>query len=97
MKSLAADSDLVKPSSLPIPPPAIVALIADDGCDRYDVVGICGVAHPQEKSHREDGKKADHVLYLDCFRLPLPAAVRPGAPQEISNTLQCPPRSWLKP
>ena len=32
------------------------------GCDRNDVVGICGVAHPLEKSHREDGKKADHVL-----------------------------------
>jgi hypothetical protein len=30
--------------------PCAVALIADDGCDRYDVVGVRGVAYPQEKS-----------------------------------------------
>ena len=47
--------------------PQVIALIADDGCDRNDVVGICGMAHPQEKSHCEDGKKADHVLYPGCL------------------------------
>jgi hypothetical protein len=26
------------------------------------VVGISGVAHPEKKSHRHDGEKADHLL-----------------------------------
>jgi hypothetical protein len=34
--------------------PHAVALIADDGGDGNDVIGIRGVAHPQEESHRED-------------------------------------------
>jgi hypothetical protein len=37
-------------------------LITDDGCDRNDMVRVRSVAHPQKKSHREYGEKADHAL-----------------------------------
>jgi hypothetical protein len=55
------------PQNAPIRDARAVALIADDGCDRNDVVGVRGVAHPQEKSHREDGEKGDHAFQLSCL------------------------------
>ena len=47
--------------------PHVVALITDDGGDRNDVVGVSRVAHPQKKSHSENGEKADHVFTWNCL------------------------------
>src|ERR1039457_1523357 len=44
--------------------PHAVALIADDGRDGNHVIRIRGVAHPQKKSHCEDGEKPNHALHL---------------------------------
>src|SRR5262249_42881519 len=35
-------------------------LATEDSCDRDDVVGIGGVAHPEEKSESDDREEADH-------------------------------------
>ena len=43
--------------------PHAVALVADDGGDGDHVIGIGGVAHPEKKSHRENGEKPDHVVH----------------------------------
>ena len=45
--------------------PHAVALIADDGRDGNNVIRIGGVAHPQKKSHGEDGEKPNHALHLE--------------------------------
>src|SRR5580704_1472896 len=47
--------------------PHTVALIADDGCHRNNVVGVGGMAHPQKKSHRENREKADHAFRRVCL------------------------------
>ena len=45
--------------------PHAVALIAYDGRDGNDVIGIGGMAHSQKKSHGENGEKSDHVFHVN--------------------------------
>ena len=40
--------------------PRYIALLAHDGADGDDMIGIGGVAHAEKESQRDDGEKADH-------------------------------------
>jgi hypothetical protein len=44
--------------------PHAVSLVADNGRDGNDVIRIGSVAHPQKKSHGEDGEKPEHASTL---------------------------------
>src|SRR5262249_26380035 len=40
---------------------ADIALAADDRTDGDDVIRVRGMTHPEKKSQRDDGKKANHM------------------------------------
>src|SRR5258708_5106441 len=54
--------------------PHAAALIADDGCDCNDVVGVRGVRHPDKKSNRENREKTDHFALSSGRRYGSPVA-----------------------